>query len=155
MTLYEDLTAIKQLEQEKDRRQLLLEEAQKIAHLGSWTWNMLTDEIEWSDEVFQLFGESPQSFKPTFDRFLSYLKDADRLALKRAINQAIETKTAYQFEHCIQFSSSGRIVWLLESGQAQYDEKGQAVMMLGAVQDITQQKQALDQLQSLGFIIDN
>jgi len=155
MTLYEDLTAIKQLEQEKDRRQRLLEEAQQIAHFGSWTWNMLTDEIKWSDEVFQLFGEAPQSFKPTFDRFLSYLKDADQLALKRAINQAIETQAAYQFEHCVQLPSSGRIVWLLESGQAQYDEQGQPIMMFGVVQDITEQKQNLDQLHSLGLIIDN
>ncbi|PLA74180.1 hypothetical protein CYQ88_07310 [Hydrogenovibrio sp. SC-1] len=155
MAIYEDLTAIKQLEQEKDRRQFQLEKMQEIARLGSWTWNMLTDEIEWSNEVFKLFDEPPQSFKPTFQRFLSYIDDADQPALMDAIDQAIKNKSPYQFEHWIRLASTGRSVYLLESGKVQYDEKGQPLMMFGVVQDITEYKLNLDQLQSLGLIIDN
>lgn len=155
MAIYEDLTAIKQLETEKDQRQQQLEEAQEIAHLGSWTWDMITDDIEWSDEVFRLFGEAPQSFSPTFDRFLSYLDEKDRSALTETIQQSIKNKTPYQFEHTIHHPKTHQLVYLLEAGQVQYDENGQPVKMYGTVQDTTLYKQNLEQLHSLGMIIDN
>lgn len=155
MAIYEDLTAIKQLEQEKDQRQQQLQEAQQIARLGSWTWDMITDDIEWSDEVFRLFGEAPQSFSPTFDRFLSYLDEKDRSALTETIQQSIKNKTPYQFEHTIHHPKTHQLVYLLEAGQVQYDENGQPVKMFGTVQDTTLYKQNLEQLHSLGMIIDN
>ena len=55
---------------ESERR---LAEAQKIAHLGNWEWNIVTDELYWSDEVYRIFGLNPQEFGATYDAFLSYV----------------------------------------------------------------------------------
>ena len=54
-----------------------LAEAQKISHVGNWNWNIVTNEISWSDETYRIFGVDPQEFVPTYNSFLSYVHPED------------------------------------------------------------------------------
>ena len=110
---YTDLTKQKNLEEKNLKQKNQFEEAQKIAHLGSWEWNIKSNEIVWSDEVFSIFGEEPQSFTPTYDRFLSYLCEEGQDTLKEAVNKAIENKEPYLFQHKIH-RKDGTICYLQE-----------------------------------------
>lgn len=130
------------------------EEAEKLAHLGHWEWNFMTDSVVWSDEVFRIFGEVPQSFMPTFERFMSYLVPEDQLKMQESVSRAIESKTSYQFNYMIE-RKNGQIRYLKSLGQAKYDEEGKPISMLGTVLDITMQHKMEQKLKSLSDIIEN
>ncbi len=121
-------------------RQQQLETAEKIAHLGSWEWNMQNNTIVWSDEVFRIFGEEPQHFIPTYERFISYLSIEDQRALEEAIAKAIEHKEGYFFEHKIR-RRDGSIRYVQESGQVLFNDENSAVSLVGTVLDITKKRE--------------
>ncbi|MCK9372199.1 MAG: PAS domain S-box protein [Sulfuricurvum sp.] len=154
MAIYEDLARDKQLEAENEKHRRQLEEAQHIAHLGSWIWDIRSNEIEWSDEVFRIFGEVPRSFVPTYDRFVSYLRPEEKAKLDDALQRSIAEKSFYHFEHPI-LLKSGEIRYVQESGNTLYNEEGEATHLIGTVLDITDYKKTTDQLLSFGSIIDN
>ena len=67
-----------------------LAEAQKMAHIGNWKWNIVTDELHWSDEVYRIFGLSPQEFSATFDAYFNYVHPDDRDYLDNAVKEALK-----------------------------------------------------------------
>ena len=79
------------------------EDAEKLAHLGHWTWDMLTNSVLWSDETYRIFGEIPQSFLPTFERFMSYISPENQLKMQDSISLVIESNDSYQFNYFIEF----------------------------------------------------
>lgn len=111
-------------------------EMQKIGHLGSWEYCMDTQEITWSDEVFRIFGEEPQSFKPTYEKFLSYIPKPYQLGLQRAVDYAIENETPYEYDHEI-IQKDGNSRFIKESGYVRLDEDGNPKTMVGTTLDIT------------------
>ncbi len=70
-----------------------LAEAQKMAHLGNWDWNIVTNGLYWSDEIYRIFGRSPQEFGATYDAFLSYVHPDDRDYVNNAVIEALNGKT--------------------------------------------------------------
>ncbi len=127
-----------------------LEEVQKITHLGSWRRDINTNVLTWSDEVYRIFGEIPQSFVATYERYLSYLSKEDQMALAKVITKAIDENEEYVFEYKVN-RNDGSVRYIREFGQIQYDENGVAEAIFGVVLDITDKKE----LQSLGYIVDN
>ncbi len=127
-----------------------LEEVQKITHLGSWRRDINTNLLTWSDEVYRIFGEVPQSFVATYERYMSYLSKEDQIALVEVITKAIDENQEYVFEYKIN-RNDGSVRHIREFGQIQYNEHGMAEAIFGVVLDITDKKE----LQSLGYIVDN
>ena len=66
-----------------------LAEAQKMAHIGNWDWNLVTDEVYWSDEMYRIFGRNPQESGPTYNEFLNYIHPDDRDYVNNAIKKAL------------------------------------------------------------------
>jgi PAS domain-containing protein len=75
---HHDITPRRAAEERAYQRERGLAEAQRIAHLGSWEWNVETDELAWSDEVYRVFGLRPQQFEATYEAFLSSVHPVDR-----------------------------------------------------------------------------
>ena len=69
-----------------------LAEAQKMAHIGNWDWNIVTGEIHWSDEIYRIFGFKPQEFGVTYDAFLNYVHPDDRDYVDNAIQTSFKRK---------------------------------------------------------------
>ena len=67
-----------------------LTEVQKMAHIGNWKWNIVTNELCWSDEVYRIFGLNPQEFEATFDAYFNYVHPDDRDYLNNAIKEAFK-----------------------------------------------------------------
>ena len=133
----------KELEESLRESQKNLQNAQRIANMGSWDWDIVNSKLTWSDEIYRIFGVKPQEFKATYDAFLSYVHPDDRDKVDSAVQESLKNKTSYSVEHrIIQPDGEERIVD--EKGEAEYDEKGSAIRMTGIVLDITERRELED-----------
>jgi PAS domain S-box-containing protein len=135
-----------QLEQEVARRTASLTEAQHIAHLGSWEWDIVHDTLIWSDETYRIFGLTPQQFDATYEAFMQVVHPDDRQRVEEGGRQAIEQGQAYSQDHRI-LLPGGTVRHVHEQGEATLKEGGRATRMAGTVQDITERKQAAQALE--------
>ncbi|MGH1461781.1 MAG: PAS domain S-box protein [Neptuniibacter sp.] len=127
----------------KDR----LTDAQRLASLGNWEWDIKSDEIWWSDEAFQIFGLAQESCQPTYSALLQMVHPEDRSALEKAVESALVNKSPYSIEHRIVLPD-GAVKIVKEQGEVITDNHGEAVRMIGTVHDITTAKKAEEVLKS-------
>jgi len=145
--LVEDRTAqLKKAYQSLKESEKGLAEAQKIAHLGNWNWNIVTNELYWSDEIYRIFGYTPQEFGPTYDTFLSYVHPNDKDYVNNAVKGALDGKP-YSIDHRI-ILAGGEERIVHEQGEVIFGEGNVPVRMMGIVQDITGRKKAEKALES-------
>jgi PAS domain S-box-containing protein len=125
------------------RSEARLEDAQRTAHLGNWDWDILKNELVWSDEIYRIFGLKPKEFGATYEAFLSSVHPEDREFVKRSVNEALYERKPYSIDHRILLpDGTERVVH--EQAEVTYDEAGRPVRMVGTVQDITESKRAED-----------
>ncbi len=116
-----------------------LAEAQRIAHLGNWDWNIVTNELYWSDEIYRIFGLTPQEFGATYEAFLNSVHPDDRSHVEHSVNATLQENKPYSIDHrIVRPDGSERIVH--EQAEVIRDDTGQAIRMAGTVQDITEQR---------------
>lgn len=135
-----DISERRAMEESLRNSQAQLEEAQRIAHLGSWEWNLPRGDIGWSAEVFRIFGVDTQTFRPTYETFLASIHPEDRGQVDEAVQRALKERVPYGIDHRI-VQPNGSIRHVYEQGQATYSEGGEPVRMVGTVLDITDRKQ--------------
>ena len=121
-----------------------LAEAQELAHIGSWEWDILADEVSWSNELYRLWGIEPGSHEITYDWYLSSMHPDDRERARRIIDRAFQEGTPFSFEHRIE-QPNGQSRWIHGRGRVITNDSGEPVRMLGTAQDITERKQ-IDEL---------
>jgi len=150
-----DITSKKKTERELLKSRERFEKAQQIAHIGSWEWDVKTDTIEWSDEVYRIFGAKPQKFVPTYEKFLAFVHDEDRQIVIDAIKKSLETKEEYAIRHrIVRADRSERVV--RDRGKIYTDEvTGEPIKMIGTLQDISRQKKSDDNFRFAMKILDN
>jgi PAS domain S-box-containing protein len=138
-----DITHRKRIEEELQMKKQSLAEAQRIAHLGNWDWNIVTNELYWSDEIYRIFGLTPQEFGATYEAFLNSVHPDDRPLVEHSVDAALHEDKAYSIDHRIVLpDGSERIVH--EQAEVIRDDAGQAIQMSGTVQDITERKKTED-----------
>lgn len=122
-----------------------LAKAQMIAHIGNWEWNIRTNGMFWSDEIYRIFGLYPQAFEASYEAFLRIVHPDDRALVNRKINEALYDRQSYSFEHRLVIPSGGeRIVH--QQGEVTFDDAGMPLLMMGTVQDITDRRNSEDAL---------
>lgn len=125
-----------ELERELRRRQILLEEAESIADIGSWEFNLATQEILWSKGTFRLFGMEVEERAPNFTDYLAMLHEDDRPALLAAVEETSRTGKPYKIE--VRVIGRDGVVRRLEArGKRLLNERGEAVKLVGTARDIT------------------
>jgi len=126
-----------------------LAEAQRIAHLGNWDWNIITDELLWSDEIYRIFGLHPQEFGATNDAFLNSVHPDDRESVEEAVNRSLaDPNVAYNIEHRVARPDDSEHV-VHEQGEVILDDTGKPIRMVGTVLDITKRVRAEEERESL------
>ena len=149
-----DITARKQVERALRQSQESLAEAQRIASLGSWEWDIITGELRWSDEIYRIFGLLPESFNATYATFLQAVHPDDRARVQQAVKASVEHARPYRIEHrVVRPDGAERIVQ--ERGEVTLDAGGNVVRMVGTVQDITEQKLAELRLHQAARVFEN
>ena len=147
----QNITERKQLEQRLRQNEADLQEAQEIAHLGSWQLDIENDRLTWSKEVHKIFGVD-QMASLTTGEFLDHVHPDDRQNVLADWNTALQQGTPYDSEHRI--TVDGKIRWLRERAQIRLDASSQAISAIGTVQDITERREAEVQLRQLSLAIE-
>ncbi len=147
--IVQDITERKSMEEAMARIQDTLERAQAIAHVGSWDWDIAGGALYWTDEIYRIFGLTPQQFGATYESFLEYIHGDDRASVIDAVNRTVADKNVpYNIVHrVVRPDGTERIV--NERGNVYRDELGQPIRMIGTVQDITEKKLADDEIRKL------
>lgn len=139
----------KELEQAKNSLNL----AQKIAHVGSWEWNIVDNHLAWSDEIYRIFGLEPQQFAATYEAFLAAVHPDDRDLVTRSVQESLEKDILYSVDHRV-VRPDGTIRFVHETAEIHRDASGTPLAMLGTVQDVTNLRQAQRQLYQYVSIVD-
>lgn len=138
---------VKRLQQEQCALTLSekhLKEAQEIANLGHWDYGLKTKIMRWSDQIYRILGFGPQSFPPSLEAFFNSVHAEDLDDVKNTFNKALEHKMSFQKTFRLQLESGLSFVHL--RAQVQCDHLGNAVYVIGTLQDINEQKRvALEQ----------
>ncbi|HET8806837.1 MAG TPA: PAS domain S-box protein, partial [Methylophaga sp.] len=142
LTIANDITDIRQQGAENVRMLRLLDEAQQIAHMGSWEHDLSTGEIIWSEETCRIYGFQPDNYPKDFDGFMAQVYPADRTLLTKALNTPADNGEI-EAEYRIIRANDGQIRWVFERGKPQLNEAGQEVCRMGMVCDITERKRLL------------
>ncbi|MBW2640526.1 MAG: PAS domain-containing protein [Deltaproteobacteria bacterium] len=141
----EDVTEHNLSEMKLKSSERRLAQVERIAHLGNWTWNIVTNELDWSDEIYRIFGRVPQEFEITYDTFLNFVHPEDRKFVGQSVDKALYENTPYRIDHRI-ILSDGRERIVHEEAEVLFDETGRPIRMIGTVQDITDFKHTKDEL---------
>jgi PAS domain S-box-containing protein len=131
--------------EELRKREAQLAEAQRLAHLGSWDWEIETDTATWSDELYRIFGVTPMTFEPTYDAFMEKVHPADRKRVARSHKRAREASQPWTHEYRI-VRPDGDVRTLETNGGIIVDERGLVSRLVGATWDITDRKLAEEAL---------
>jgi PAS domain S-box-containing protein len=137
-----DVTEHRQAEEALRQSEASLNKAQAIAHIGSWHLDVTRNQLEWSDEVFRIFGLR-QGTDLTYGSFLASIHPADREDVDKAWTAALRG-APYDIEHRIVVD--GALKWVRERAEVQFDANGRAISGVGTVQDITERKRAQEEL---------
>ncbi len=130
-----------------------LSNAQRIARLGNWDWDIVGNGLYWSDEIYRIFGLSPQEFGATYDAFLDSVHPDDREPVQTAVNAALNERTRYSIEHRIVLPT-GEVRVVHEVGEVTFDEAGRPIRMTGTVLDITERARAADEIHQLNEMLE-
>jgi PAS domain S-box-containing protein len=118
-----------------------LTEAQHIAGIGNWVWNVAGNKLWWSDEIYNLFGLDKETTRISYDRFIQCVHPDDRKTVNDAVERAIRGGESYSIEYRVcRGEGTERIV--NERARAHLDAAGRPVKMAGIVHDITDRKRA-------------
>jgi PAS domain S-box-containing protein len=141
----QDVTAQREAERLLRQREQQLAEAHAIAQLGSFEWDVKTNQVTWSPELCRIYGLEPQTFSSSFRTFVRCLHRDDRALLVGAIRQAVSGGTSFRAEHRV-VRPNGEVRFLQSRGRVVRDEQGSPRRVIGVCQDVTEQLEGERQL---------
>lgn len=147
-TTFEDITQIELAEKALKKSEERYRLAQQAAEIGSWDWNIVTDDLEWSETIEPMFGFKKGKFDKTYEAFLDCIHPDDRQFVIDSVNDCLEKNKEYDIEHRIIWPN-GSVHWVRETGDVIRDKDGKPVRMLGIVQEITDFKKNEEQIKKL------
>ncbi len=137
LVAHQNITQRKLAEMALARSEAHLKAAQHIASLGSWEWDVVTDESQWSDQQYRIFGYAPNSIRASYDFFFQVLHPDDHFKVKKVLEQVMEDGSLYSVEYRI-VQPDGSIRHVHTQGEVERDKAGKPVRMAGTVHDITE-----------------
>ncbi|MHC4597035.1 MAG: PAS domain-containing protein, partial [Planctomycetota bacterium] len=144
------MQAVEALKRSEERYAL----AQRAANIGSWDWDIATNELVWSEQIESMFGFGRGEFGATYEAFLRCVHPEDRQGVVDLINACIEQGKDYAIEHRIVWPDE-TVRWVSETGDVIRDENGKAIRMVGIVQDITERKNVEARQRLAGRILES
>jgi len=126
---------------ELKEEELLLKEAQRIAHIGHWVLDVKSAKLKWSEEIFHIFGIDPKDGEPSIDEHKKIIHPDDWDAFIKTIEKSIGDGSSFEMEFRILLTNND-IKWICARGSAKKDNRGSVITLLGTAQDITAHKRA-------------
>lgn len=141
LALINDLTDRKRAEAELQEKELLLSESQRIGRIGSWSFDIERNTLQFSEEMYRLLDVSPQEFRHTRDGLLSLIYLADRSMMTVWIEEIQSGKQIRERDFRM-FCRNGELRYIQSRGRVEFDDAGKPRRFIGTMQDITDRKLA-------------
>ena len=130
-----------------------LSEAQKMAHIGIWDWDLVTDEMYWSDEAFRIAGCGPRKFGLSYTDILNLVHPDDRKYVDDTVKRALKGKPFGIDPRVVLADGEDCVVHV--QGEVVFDEKNNPLRMRGTIQDITESKRAEEKIKILADAVES
>ena len=142
-----DVTEQRRAQTLAEELRFMLNEAQAIGHVGSFEYLADTGSIIWSDEECRIYGIPPGSPAPSYEEMLQkFYHPDDAAVLNETFTKAMQTNSVYDLEHRI-VRPDGSVRFVHDRAHPYFDEQGKLVRYVGATLDITERKQAEEELE--------
>lgn len=141
-----NLTELKIAEEKLRQSEEALLEAQRIAHIGNWKFDVTTQRMSWSDEMYRIFGLEKPHPEPNYRQYLQFVHPEDRSNVEKHIQQTLQTGMSHELDYRI-IRTNGSIRYLEVRGEGVRDQDGNIVQLFGTALDISDRKQVELELQ--------
>lgn len=138
IVLFRDITIEKEQNELLKKSEQNLKKAQSIAHMGSWEYNIRTNKLYWSDEVYKIFELEKDIFEPSYKTFLDAIHPDDRVLVDNSYINSLKNQENYTITHRL-LMNDGRIKYVVEQCTTEFDIDGTPLLSFGTIQDITEQ----------------
>lgn len=143
-----DISARRRAEEKLRTSEARLREAQRVAGLGSWEWDLLHDVLHWSDQTYAVYGVSPHEVEPSYETFLAIVHPEDRQHVQAQLAAGREVDVLGAFDHRV-VTADHTTRWVQQRSEVVRDANGTAVRAVGTTLDVTERRRALERLQLL------
>ncbi|HYJ04250.1 MAG TPA: MEDS domain-containing protein [Chthoniobacterales bacterium] len=143
--LRREITERRRVEEELKQSERLLAEAQHLAHVGSWSLDLPSFTVTWSDELYRIFGVEPSEFDHSYEAVIGTTHPEDRDWLRSVIEGALKTHEPFSVYYRIT-KPAGEVRILHARGAVVTDKHGNASRLHGTAQDVTERKHAEEEL---------
>jgi len=141
-----DVTEQRETQERLERDDVRLAEAQRVAHIGSFEWDIATNVVTWSDELHRIYGLEPGQFEGTYEAFLQHVAPSDGESTKTVVLDALRNLKPFAYEHRI-IRSDGSVRIVHTRGDVIKDEHGKPTRLVGSCWDITDLRNAIGNLE--------
>lgn len=117
---------------------------ESLGQMGTWEWSVGGDEVEWSDELYRIYGVDRAAFRPTFEGYLARVHEDDRERVQQTLQTTLGTEDAFDFNERI-VRSSGEVRHLRSVGVVERDADGRPTRLRGACRDLTEARRAQEE----------
>ncbi|MDP9041798.1 MAG: PAS domain-containing protein, partial [Bacteroidota bacterium] len=140
----QDVTEKQNLITELKLKESIYKQAEELANMGNWTWDLKKDKVQWTDQLYKIYGLEPQSEEITSEKFFSLVHPDDREYVESKVG-IIKKEKYRDYSFRIQ-TSDGQIKTIRSIAQVREDENGDPALIIGTERDITEKQNLIDQL---------
>lgn len=149
-----DITERERLKQRLRRNEQMMVDTQGVAHLGTWEWDITQPTATWSAELYRIYGLSPETYTPSYERYLQLVHVDDRQRVIEATNRVFREHVPYSHDERIH-RPDGTLRYLHTWAYPVLDDTGKLTRLIGVCQDITDRASAEEALQRLNVELED
>lgn len=148
LSISRDMTELRRENERLRRSEQMLVDTQGVAHLGTWDWDVTRPNATWSDELYRIYGLTPETYTPSYEAYLTKIHPEDRQRVIDATNRVFQEHIPYSHDERV-FRPDGSIRYLHTWAFPVLDDAGKLARLVGVCQDITDRKLAEDEVRRL------
>jgi PAS domain S-box-containing protein len=142
-----DITERAEAQERLEMNEAKLAEAQQIARLGSWEWEIATDHVTWSEELYRIYGVRSDRFSGSYGSNLDRVHADDRARVARVIENAVAERRPWSLDYRI-VRPDGELRMIHARGEVVCDDQGRPAVVQGTCQDVTESRRVEDALRA-------
>ncbi|QDU10497.1 Sensor protein FixL [Gimesia aquarii] len=141
VVVIQDINDQKNIDIQTKNTHARLFESQRLAHVGSWEWNIQDDTVWWSEEVYRIFDLNASQFQPNYEAFLQIVHPDDRELVNQVVTNTLQNDSPFSIEHRI-IRSDGEVRHVYQQAALKKNTDGETLLLYGTVQDVTERYEA-------------